>query len=278
VIALKKVFVAGLAVGAVALAGCAPQGKDGAASKDADVLSLLKSDPSASLQTAASKVSSAKSMSVTMTGEMMGQPVNGHGAVQFGAPAKADLVMSMGGKDVTLRLLGTVEYIELPAGQASALGGKKWLKFDLAQAAKLAGMDASQFADQMNNMDPSKQVRAMLASKQLKAVGEETVDGVRTVHYSGTVTLEEYLDQYSTPASRAKLKDQLTKSKLGPMKTDLWVDEKYQIHKGAIVANVMNLTYSYSDYGKPVNVVAPPAAETADLMELFKGLQGKVPA
>jgi hypothetical protein len=213
-------------------------------------------------------------MAVTMTGKVGGQPMSGHGAIQFGTPAKADIVMAVAGKQMNVRLIGTVEYIQLPPGQDAMLQGKHWMKFDLAQAAKLAGMDATQLTDQLNNMNPAKQVRAMLASKQLKAVGEETVEGVKTVHYAGTVSVAQYLDAYSTPESRAQLKEQLAKTGMDTIKTDLWVDEQYQVRKGTVVAgSTMDLAYTYKDYGKPVTVVAPPAAETADLMELMKGLQ-----
>jgi hypothetical protein len=138
-------------------------------------------------------------------------------------------------------------------------------------------MDAAQLSDQMNNMDPGKQIKAMLASNQLKAVGVDTVGGVKTVHYAGDINLEQYLDAYSTPAGRAKLKAGLVKAGLKSIKTELWVDEKYQVRKATIVSGPMDLTCTYADYGKPVNVVVPPAGETADLLELLKGL-GKTPA
>jgi hypothetical protein len=167
--------------------------------------------------------------------------------------------------------------MQLPAGETASLGGKKWLKVDLADAAKAAGMNAAQVTDQFNNLDPGKQIKAMLASNQLKAAGEDTVDGVKTVHYTGDINLEQYLDAYSTPAGRATIKAGLVKAGLKSIKTDLWVDEKYQVRKASVVSGPMDVTCTYADYGKPVNVVAPPAGETADMMELLKGL-GKTPA
>jgi hypothetical protein len=56
--------------------------------------------------------------------------------------------------------------------------------------------------------------------------------------------------------------------------TELWVDEQYQPRRAELTMGEVDTRITYTDYGKPVNVVVPPAAETMDLAELRK----RVPA
>jgi hypothetical protein len=271
---LKKLLVAGLAVGALTLSGCGTQPADTA--KKPDVLELLRTDAKGSLQTAAEQSQKTKSASVTFDGTVAGKPFTGKGQISFDTPLKADMVMKAAGQEITVRLIDTIQYIQVPEAQKAQLQGKSWMKIDLTEAAKLSGMDANQFGDQMRNMDPGKQVKAMLENGKLKVVGEETVDGAKTVHYTSDLTVAQYLDAYASDAkSRTALKDALAKAGVKDnIKTDLWVDEKYQMRKAHItMGSMMDVSYTYTDYGKPVEVVAPPESETVDMLEMLKGLK-----
>jgi len=270
---LRNTAVAVLAVGALALAGCA-EAKSDSASQDAkpDVLTLLRTQAAASLKTAADRTEKAESLAFTTEMTFGGQQVTGKGTLAFGPPLTAQMRMempSLGSMEV--RLIGGVEYIKMPAQSRAAFGGKTWVKVDLAKVAESAGLGGDQFAKQFENADPTKQIELLLASGKLKVIGEEQIGGVKTVHYSGLVPVSEYLKSVDAK-SRAAAQAQMDKAGIKEIATDLWVDELYQPRQVKLKMGQIDSTTTYTDYGKPVNVTAPPAAETADLAELRKGI------
>jgi hypothetical protein len=130
------------------------------------------------------------------------------------------------------------------------------------------------FTKQFEDIDPTKQVKTLLATEGVTVVGEETVNGARTVHYTVTTPVATYLGLLDAKM-RAGVEQQLTKNGVKEVKIDLWVDEQYQPRRAHMVMGTMNeLTVDYTDYGKPVNIETPPPAETADFAEMLKGLKG----
>ncbi len=266
---LRKAAVAAVAVTALALAGCAGTKSDESASEN-DVLSLLRTEAAASLQKAADNTQKSKSVAFTMVMKTQGTTVNGSGAISYGSPLAMSMTMEMpqlGSMEV--RLVDGVQYIKMPPQLQQNLGGKPWLRINLADAAEAAGIGADQLTKQLEQADPAKQIKNLLDGGKLKVVGEETVDGAKTVHYSGTLTLEDYLAR-TAAGDRAQLKEQLEKASVTEIVTDFWIDEKYQPRKMQLKMGLVDVASTYTDYGKPVTVTAPPAAETSDFAELRK--------
>ncbi len=71
----------------------------------------------------------------------------------------------------------------------------------------------------------------------------------------------------------AKAIEALKKSGVKDIKIDVWVDEKYQPRKARTVMGKSDMTVSYKDYGKPVSVDEPAAAETADFAAMLQQLK-----
>jgi len=260
--------------GALALAGCAGESsqRDGAQAKP-DVLTLLRTEATASLQNAAAKTEKSKSLAFKMEMAVQGRQVTGEGELSYGPPLAMSMTMDMPPLGtIESRLVGNVQYVKMPP-RAQGSVGKPWIKLDLAQVAEAAGIDTSQLTKQLENCDPAKQIKMLLAGGNLRVVGEETIDGVKTVHYAGTVPLDDYLDQVPA-ATRAKAKANLDKAGVKEIATELWVDEQYQPRRVELAMGEVDIRTTYTDYGKPVNVVAPPAAETMDLADL----RNRVPA
>jgi hypothetical protein len=252
-------------------AGCTA--KPGASSatpvKPASVLELMAKDVSGSVRKTADNTDKITSVTVTMTGTAAGKSIQGHGSIGFDGQLRAEITMTtaLAGQG-TARMLGPVIYVQLPAGQRAELNGKSWLKMDLSQS-----KDGADMAKQFNDMDPGKQVRTLLDSGSIAAVGQEVVGGVPTVHYAGTVPVAKYLGQMDS-ASRAQVEKQLSDKGISEVKLDLWVDEKYLPRRAHSVTGDTDVTVEYSDFNKPVSVVAPPASDTVDLQDLMKNLRG----
>lgn len=124
---------------------------------------------------------------------------------------------------------------------------------------------------QFRNVDPTQQAKTLIASGQVKAVGQETIGGVKTVHYTGTTPLAAYLEQLD-PSMRDTVQKGLASKGVTEVRTELWIDAQYQVRRCHMVMGDTDLTSDYGDYGKPVNVVEPPAAETTDLADMLGNL------
>jgi hypothetical protein len=179
-----------------------------------------------------------------------------------------------------IRLVDKAMYIGGGAEMAKEMDGKTWMKFDLS------GSDAGKELDQLGSANQAEQNPAaestfLTGAKDVKKVGSEKVEGVETTHYTGTVTLKDL--RASLKDGKADTREQREKSikqyeKLGVDKLtmDMWVDgddhTKQFRMKGAADKGPLDMTITFLDYNKPVDVTAPPAKDVADLADLFKEL------
>ncbi|MFI0356222.1 hypothetical protein [Actinomadura sp. 9N407] len=166
-----------------------------------------------------------------------------------------------------IRLIGSDMYMKNPALEASN-GGKPWGRISLSGLGGAGGLNVEQMLEQAKQQSPAEQTKMFTASKNVREVGIETVEGVRTRHFTGTVPVQEALGQLDAEQRKAleETYRQMGTSEIG---FDLWVGDddlprkvlaKVQTGPGTVITTAI-----YRDYGKPVDVVAPPAAETGDL-------------
>lgn len=72
------------------------------------------------------------------------------------------------------------------------MGGKHWIKFDMSALGADKQLNADQPGGGAADRNPATESTFLTGSKDVKKVGTETVDGVRTTHYKGKVTLDEF--------------------------------------------------------------------------------------
>ncbi|MDG9708209.1 DUF1396 domain-containing protein [Streptomyces sp. DH10] len=180
---------------------------------------------------------------------------------------------------VELRLVGKVAYLGGGAEMAKEMDGKTWMKFDLS------GSDAGKKPDRPGpasqaEQNPAAESTFLTSAKDVKKVGTEKVEGVETTHYSGTFTLAEL--RASLKGKDAKVRENREKrikqyEQMGIEKftMDTWIGDgrtKQFRMKGQGDKGPLDMTITFLDYNKPVNVTAPPAKDVADLADLFKEL------
>jgi LppX_LprAFG lipoprotein len=133
---------------------------------------------------------------------------------------------------------GTSAYVKAPFLARFLPAGKTWLKLNAKKAGPFKGVP----------QNPKEALARLKKLANVREVGDETIDGVSTTHYQAT-------------------------GRLGRGTFDVWVgkDDGY-VRRIKAAANGKNgsgnVTVSFSDFGKPVTVTAPPAAETADATNL----------
>ncbi|MGC4814139.1 hypothetical protein ACLQ29_26705 [Micromonospora sp. DT228] len=268
----KTAVVAVAALTALAGTACGPQpGSTEAPEKQPGVLELLASDLKGSLQKTVETTTKTDSVTLTMTGTMGGQKISMQGVLDLGDTPKAEMKMTdPEGTTVTVRMIGAVFFVEIPAEGRANTGGKPWMKMDLsAVAGNKAG---AELGKQFDDMDPVKQIKTLLAIEGTTVVGQETVNGAPTVHYTVTTPVETYLAQIDSKR-RTETEQALAAQGVKELKIDLWVDEQYRPRRAGLGMGKMgDMVIDYTDYGKAVTIEAPPAAETADLAEMLKGL------
>lgn len=165
-------------------------------------------------------------------------------------------------------LVGNTLYAKVPQLAQLLGGGKPWVKVDLNQVGKRTGFDLSQLSNTVQRINPAEQSKMITGSKDARRVGEESVDGVKTTHYTGSVTVADALNKLD-PAAREKVR-QWHPNASDKLSFDIWVDGKSLprkiVSKGAGDAGSNStITVLYKDYGKSVTVHAPPSDQVGDI-------------
>ena len=285
-------FVTGVALAtglALSLTGCL----GGAGDKVGETGENLKLTAAQVLGKAAEKTGQLDSfkaeMSMEMTGTSQGD-ISMTGQMQY--RLKPELAYSMKFDQMSVAgqtmsgmeqiLVGRTFYMKMPG--LNQLGGnpsKPWMKLSLDELGRQSGMNLDQLLQQSQQMDPVQNTKMLTASKDAREVGKETVDGVKTTHYTGTYRIEDAIGQL--PADQQEMiRKGYAQSGLDDMQFDLWVDDQQLPRKMAMKSQqtadgVMNMTIKYRDFGKPVNITEPSASQVTDFSEMLRNPGGGLP-
>ncbi|MEU1513953.1 hypothetical protein ABZ490_17635 [Streptomyces sp. NPDC005811] len=250
-------------------------------------------DPIAALRTAEKSTDgadSAKVESTTTMGSVMsmtadgslawGDGLTGRLTITYTGGTMADTMRQMGSDSMEARYLPDAYYARMGDAFAQQSGGKHWIKYAYDDLESLAGSSGAYLKDQMQNTTPNQSVKLLLASGDVRKVGEEKVRGQRTTHYAGTVDVADLAEKNSSLSQSQldDLKKTLEQAGVTTETVDIWVDDQdllvKKVEKGETTAGAYSQTAYYSDYGTEVAVEAPPASDTADFTELVKQQSG----
>ncbi|MFI1075187.1 hypothetical protein [Streptomyces puniciscabiei] len=218
-------------------------------------------------------------MSTTGTGALTwAHGLQGNMTLTYTGGQMAEMMRAAGTPTTEARYLPDAYYAHMSDAFAQKAGGKHWLRYAYADLAKFGGASGSYMKDQLQNATPNQSVKLLLASHDVKKVGEETVSGVRTTHYSGTVNVADFAGRSSNLGADqlADLKTQLDQAGITTDTVDIWLNDQNLLVKKTERADTakgaLTSTAYYSDYGVPVSAEAPPASDTKDFKDLLKSL------
>ncbi len=221
----------------------------------------------------ATQTTQAQSVRYSMDVKSDSGPMSGSGEYQAGPPAAGRMTITMSEPEFGN---GTYEMI--------AIGPDQWFRMrnDAAAAAVMPFLDTDQWikipAGEMeedealapDDFDVRSQLQLLLAAADVKEVGAEEIDGVRTRHYSGTVTVAAVAAATEIPEDvRDELVDTLNDNKGDTAQVEAWIDDDFQIRRyverGTDSDGAYDATVTLRDFGADIRVTAPAAAEVTQL-------------
>ncbi|MGW6781955.1 LppX_LprAFG lipoprotein [Streptomyces sp. NPDC054987] len=229
--------------------------------------------PAAYLEKTKKKSEEITSLRYSITGDAAGQKINGEAAMRIKPTVAMSMTMDSPekpGEKVQIRLLDGAMYLGTEG---------KWLKFDLKTLAPEQAKELDSLGSAQQGQNPADTADSLSAAKDLKKVGDETIDGQKTTHLTGTVSVDEMRSRSaaSTPEAKERQDKNLAALEAQGIKTltmDLWIDENDQAKqvrtRGAGTSGPMDITVKFLDVNKPVEVAAPPAEQVVDLAEMMK--------
>jgi hypothetical protein len=163
-----------------------------------------------------------------------------------------------------------VLYVNAPALTAMIPGGKTWVRLDLEQAAKSAGVDLNGMLAQAAQ-NPADVLDMLKAAGSVQTVGTETVDGAQTTHYKATIDLAKAAGTVGGPAQQA-VQSLIDQGGPSTIPAEVWIGDDGLVRKLTVDETVgsgndtasVHLNLGLSDYGTAVNVTAPPSDDTLD--------------
>ncbi|MEU9672236.1 MULTISPECIES: hypothetical protein [Streptomyces] len=256
---------------------------------------VAKASPVAALKQVQQKTGGAESAKVEGTTEMgstmsmkqsgvigWADGLSGAITVTYTGGTMGEALKKAGGDgSVEARYFKDEYYANAGAGMAANTGGKNWIRYSYKDLAELGGASGDVMQDQIQNSTPEEGVKALLASGDVKKVGQEDVRGVSATHYSGTVDVAELTAENSSLDAEqlAAFKEQLALAGVTTQTVDIWVDENdllvKKTERAEMKTGTLNSTLFYSDYGTEVPSEKPEASDTVDFKELLK--QGATP-
>ncbi|WP_318197320.1 hypothetical protein [Streptomyces sp. MCL20-2] len=262
------------------------KGKGGAVAKASPVAALKQvQQKTGGAQSA--KVEGTTEMGSTMSMEQSGaigwaDGLSGALTITYTGGTMGEALKKAGGDGlVEARYFKDEYYANMGAGMAANTGGKNWIRYSYKDLAELGGASGDVMKDQIQNSTPEQGVKALLASGDVRKVGQEDVRGVSATHYSGTIDVAELTAKNSELDAKqlAAFKEQLALAGVTTQTVDIWVDENdllvKKTERGEMKTGTFNSTLFYSDYGTEVPSDRPEASDTVDFKELLK--QGGTP-
>jgi hypothetical protein len=185
--------------------------------------------------------------------------------ITYTSGTTAELMRRLGTTSMEARYLPDAYYARMGEKFARQAGGRHWIRYGYDDLADLGGSGA-ELKNQMRSTTPNQSVKLLLASGDVRELGEEKVRGENTTHYAGTVRVADL--------AGGELRQQLTEAGVGSESVDIWVNDRdllvKKIERGRTANGAYTQTAYYSDYGVRVLAARPPAGDTEDFRQLLK--------
>ncbi|WP_246064212.1 LppX_LprAFG lipoprotein [Nonomuraea longispora] len=161
-------------------------------------------------------------------------------------------------------LQGDTVYIKVEALNNLVGATKPWIKVPLGEMGD--SNQVNQVLTQIQQFDLGNMTKLVTASQDVQSVGNESVNGEDTTHYSGTFPVDVAVQQL--PADKQEqAKEGL--AELKDVKFDIWVAADGLPRKlalnGSKEGGTLDATLFFKGFNEPVAIEAPPADQVGEL-------------
>jgi hypothetical protein len=180
--------------------------------------------------------------------------------------ADENLSVSAAGQKFPLREIVTAKaiYLKSPSVSALAKPGRPWIEIPFSDLSGNLGSTLASLLQNVQNGDPQTQTRMLAASKNVRAVGTQVIDGVSTTHYTGTFTASAALA--TLPAGLRQELAPALKLITGDIRFNAWIDAQHVARRITETYTVMgeaaSVTVNVTAVNQPVHIAPPRASRT----------------
>ena len=186
--------------------------------------------------------------------------------------ASENLAVVAAGTTTRIKVILTSTAIYLHEASLAGQLGKLWVEMDLSALSTLGGTSGAglaQLVQSLQSNDFTNQAQLFTAAKNTHVAGTQTVEGVTTTEYAGSLTAAAALK--ALPASlRKALAPELQALGNSPVSFHEWVDGQHYLRKITEVESVngdtVNTTINVTAINQPVHITLPPAGQTFALL------------
>ncbi len=258
------------AITAAALGGCSSGGSpsSGGSSHPSKALREIKlaAATSQGLRTLTA------SLSVHSAGNSTGN-LTGTIAIQL-KPAKvigAQFHLVTGSTRVHLSEILTSDAIYFKDPSFAKNTGKPWVKANVSELSAKSGISLGTLLQNLEGSNPLDQTILFTASKDVRVVGQRTVNGVATTEYAGTYAPQKAYQSLS-PDLRKRLGTMLRNIGTHPVRFHVWIDGRHVVRKADNIESVRGQTVTtnllVTSVNKAVTITLPKASQTAPLPKI----------
>lgn len=208
-------------------------------------------------------VATVHSATFKMTIEAAGQKINGAGSetLRNGKLAAADIsedLSALGQGTIRVIISHHKAYAQLPSELNPS--GKPWVLVSENSANPVISQMASTMHETMNNASIATYGYFAQAASDMTKVGNESVNGVPTTHYSTELDLNKLPEDFPN-------RSMMQSAGVNRIPVEMWVDAQHRPIKVETSATVqgqsVHADFLITGYNKPVTITPPPAAKVA---------------
>jgi hypothetical protein len=206
-------------------------------------------------------------MSIAVTGAVS-ETTTGSIQLQLKPALLADenLTIVSQGQTVPMTSIVSAKALYFKSAVFSALTGqtgKTWIEIPFSDLSGGRGSAVASLLQNVQNGDPLTQTTMLAASKNVRKVGTQVIDGVRTTHYAGTFSAAQALA--TLPASTRKQLAPTLKLITGDIGFNAWIDDaNHQLRRisetETVSGNTVATTTDITSVNQPVTITLPPAS------------------
>ena len=193
------------------------------------------------------------------------------GSIKFGDPIAEKMTLNTPNGSEQVLLVDNVFYMQIPGMQD--LTNKPWIKIDPNDSSNPAAQIFSAFVNSIKeNADPSQMIKNLEAGGTLTGTDTVQLNGQSTTHYKITVDIDKMIADQTDPTMK-QLLGMAEQQGLKNYPVEVWLDGH-----GLPVQTTIDMpalsgapgsggvsTVTYSDWGAPVSISAPPADQVGTM-------------